>query len=41
MHWSEFSRFEEALAAGRAAATAALPDIERLLRLRRRSPRPA
>ena len=36
IHWSEFGRFEEALAAGRAAATAALPGIAALLRPRRR-----
>lgn len=40
MHWSEFARLEEALAAGRAAATAALPAIERLLG-RRPHARPA
>ncbi len=40
MHWSEFARFEEARAAGRAAATAALPAIERLLRRRGRQGSP-
>ena len=39
LHWSEFGRFEEALAAGRAAATSALPGIAALLR-RRRRPQP-
>jgi NTE family protein len=36
IHWSEFGRFEEALAAGRAAAGAALPGIAAMLRRRRR-----
>ncbi len=31
LHWSEFSRFEEAMAAGRAAARAALPQLRALL----------
>jgi NTE family protein len=35
MHWSEFARFEEALAAGRAAGAAALPAVEQLARRRR------
>jgi NTE family protein len=36
IHWSEFGRFEEALAAGRTAANAALPGIAGLMRRRRR-----
>ena len=36
IHWSEFGGFEEARAAGRAAATAALPAVHALVRRRRR-----
>jgi NTE family protein len=32
IHWSEFARFEEAIAAGRTAATALLPEIGQLVR---------
>ncbi len=42
IHWSEFSRFEECLAAGRQAAALALPELRRLARAttRRRRRRP-
>ena len=36
LHWSEFSRLDEALAAGRAAAERALPRMRALARARRR-----
>jgi NTE family protein len=40
IHWSEFGRFEEALAAGRDAARAALPAVTALARRRRPARRP-